>query len=407
VSTPETPVISDRTPTIDSFADVRGPSSSQELAEVLEEAAEDNRAVVPVGGGRALSVGNMTSNSALALSTRSLSRILDYQSTDMTLSVEAGATLTEVRSVLGEHGQMLPIEAPLPASATIGGLLATALTGPRRYGGGSLRDVIIGISVAYPDGTVGKAGGLVVKNVSGFDMMRIHYGAFGTLGVITSANFKVLPIPRSEFTVKHPFTDLADLTELLPRLRPPSVRPVSLVVRKDADRWQLAARFEGRPSGLAAVESAVAGYLDLSDKLSDAASSDYWQRFMDARAFADAAEVRLQLRTLPTESVLSAGHAIEVAERAGLNLSRIEIEPGTGMATMSWKHTDGVSALVIDAIREQLSRATVTVLAAPDDVKRSIDIWGDEPEAIDLMRRLKQEFDPKRVLNPGRFAGRI
>src|SRR5919204_575225 len=91
--------------------------------------------------------------------------------------------------------------APDPQRATIGGLLATALTGPRRYGAGTLRDVIIGISVAYPDGTLGKAGGLVVKNVSGFDMMRLHYGALGSLGVIVAASFKVFPRPLHDVTV--------------------------------------------------------------------------------------------------------------------------------------------------------------------------------------------------------------
>ncbi len=407
MSTPETPVIPDRTPSIESFADMRDPSTPQELAEILREAAEDNRAVVPVGGGGALAVGNLTSDAALAVSTRAISQVIDYQPTDMTLAVQAGVSLADVRSVLGEHGQMLPIEAPLPGTASIGGLLATALTGPRRYGGGTLRDVIIGISVAYPDGTLGKAGGLVVKNVSGFDMMRIHYGALGTLGVITSANFKVLPIPRSEFTVKHPITDLADLADLLPRLRPPSVRPVSLVVCREENQWLLAARFEGRTSGLAAVESVVAGFLDLSDQLSDAASSDYWQRFMDARALTDTTEVRLQIRTLPTDIVSTTGLAVEIAEHAGLRMSRVEIEPGIGLATMSWPHRDVASALAIGGIREQLVRATVTVLAAPDDVKRSIEVWGDVPETIDLMRRLKQEFDPSRVLNPGRFAGKI
>jgi glycolate dehydrogenase FAD-binding subunit len=407
VSTPETPVLPGRTPTFDTLIDVREPSTAQELADALREAVDESLAVVPIGGGGALPVGNQTSDAAIAVSTRALSQVIDYQPTDMTLSVQAGTTLAEVRSVLGKHGQMLPIEAPLPLSATIGGLLATALTGPRRYGGGSLRDVIIGISVAYPDGTVGKAGGLVVKNVSGFDMMRIHYGALGTLGVITSANFKVLPIPRAEFTVVHPFSDLAELADPLPRLRRPSVRPVSLIVRKDADQWLLAARFEGRPSGLAAVESAIAGSLDVTGKLSDATSSDYWQSLMDARAFSDRGEVRLQIRTLPTESISAARHAIEIVERAGLIPSRIEIEPGTGLATMSWSHRDGVSAATIASIRESLPRADVAILTAPDDVKRSIDVWGGEPDAIDLMRRLKQEFDPNRILNPGRFAGRM
>ena len=407
MSTPGTPVVPVSTPTIASLRDVQEPSSPQELAGALYEAAAEGRAVVPVGGGGALAVGNLTADAALAVSTRNLSRVVEYQPTDMTLSVQSGASLADIRSVLGEYGQMLPIEASLPANATIGGLLATALTGPRRYGGGSLRDVIIGITVAYADGTVGKAGGLVVKNVSGFDMMRIHHGALGTLGVITSANFKVLPIPRSEFSVLHPVQSLADLGDVLPRLRAPSLRPVSLVVRRELDQWLLAARFEGRPSGLDAVAASIGGFLDLSGKVDDADSSDYWQIFMDGRAFSDNDEVRLQIRAMPTESVNVAERALEVADRTGANVWRIEIEPGVGLVTISWAHDEGVSALTAGAIREELPDATVMVLTAPDIVKRAIDVWGEEPEAIDLMRRLKQEFDPNRVLNPGRFAGKI
>ena len=133
MSTPQTPVLSARTTDYESFSEVREPSTPQELADILHGAADDGRAVVPVGGGGALPIGNPTSDSAMAVSTRALSQIIDYRPTDMTLSVQAGTTLADVRSALGEHGQMLPIEAPLPASATIGGLLAAALTGPRRY----------------------------------------------------------------------------------------------------------------------------------------------------------------------------------------------------------------------------------------------------------------------------------
>jgi glycolate oxidase FAD binding subunit len=402
VITPETPTPV-RTPDLASFESVANPATPLEVAEILRGAADDGRAVVPVGGGGALTIGNPTSAAAIGLSTRGMNRIIDYQPTDMTLSVEAGATLADVAAVLAEHGQMLPIEAPLPASATIGGLLATALTGPRRYGGGTLRDVIIGISVSYPDGTVGKAGGLVVKNVSGFDMMRIHYGALGTLGVITSANFKVMPIPRSEFTVTHPLRSLHEAGEILTMLRSPSVRPVSLVLQLRDGTWTLIARFEGRESGLKAVASTVTGFLEVRDRHDDRESAAFWQRYMDDRAFADPAEVRLQVRTWPTGIVGVIDRALSVL----YGTDRAEIEPGIGQAILSWSHTTIDSASLIRSIRDATPGISVTVLAAPDEVKKSVDVWGDAPESINLMRRLKQEFDPGRVLNPGRFAGKI
>ncbi|MEZ4500498.1 MAG: FAD-binding oxidoreductase [Thermomicrobiales bacterium] len=177
------------------------PDSAEAAAGLLADAAAAGSAVIPVGGGTHLGIGNPPVRADVVLSTRKLNRVLVYEPADMTLSVEGGATLASVQSTLVEHGQGLPIEVANPEAATIGGILAAALYGPKRLGWGTLRDYLIGISVAYPDGTVGKAGGLVVKNVSGFDLMRMHHGALGTLGVIVSANFKVLPAPRSERTV--------------------------------------------------------------------------------------------------------------------------------------------------------------------------------------------------------------
>jgi glycolate oxidase FAD binding subunit len=407
VITPEAPLSPVRTPNLATFESVVTPSSPQEVAEVLRSASDEGRAVVPVGGGGALAIGNPTSVAAIGLGTRGLNRVIDYQPTDMTLSVEAGASLADVTGVLAEHGQMLPIEAPIPASATIGGLLATALTGPRRYGGGTLRDVIIGITVAYPDGTVGKAGGLVVKNVSGFDMMRIHYGALGTLGVITSANFKVLPIPRSEFTLVHSLVSLRQADALVTRLRPSSVRPVSLVLRLQDGTWDLIARFEGREPGLNAVATSVADFLDLGQRLDDRDSLAYWQRHMDDRSFTRPEEVRIQIRALPTEILGVAERVMATLSDAGIGASRAEIEPGIGQASISWLNAGIDSASVIQSIRQSTGGSSVAVLSAPDAVKALVDVWGDAPGSIDLMRRLKQEFDPGRVLNPGRFAGKI
>jgi glycolate oxidase FAD binding subunit len=373
----------------------------------LASCAADGRAVVPFGGGQALAVGNPTSASALALGTRELDQIIDYQSTDMTLSVQAGVSLESVSSALAEHGQMLPIEAPFPATATIGGLLATALTGPRRYGGGSLRDVIIGINVAYPDGSLGKAGGLVVKNVSGFDMMRIHYGALGTLGVIISANFKVLPLPRSEFTVLHPLSNLHEAESILPRLRPPSLRPVALVLRRESAGWTMAARFEGRDSGLNAVISTLGEFVAVNDRLEEKASSEYWQQLMNSRAFTTQDEVRIQIMCLPTDIVRATESALSTVEQAGAGQVHAEIEPGLGLSILSLQAQPPFGPPHVAAIRAANPGAIVTVLAAPDACKSAFDVWGDAPETIDLMRRLKNEFDPKRVLNPGRYAGMI
>ncbi len=172
------------------------PQSAEEIAAILADASQLEKAVIPVGGGTSLALGNPPRAADFALSTRALSGVIDYEPTDLVLSVGAGARFGDVQAVLGEHGQRLPLDPAGGDDATIGGLIATARWGPLRHSAGTLRDLLIGISVAHPSGTVTKAGGMVVKNVTGYDMPRLYHGSLGTLGVITSANFKVLPRPR-------------------------------------------------------------------------------------------------------------------------------------------------------------------------------------------------------------------
>jgi glycolate oxidase FAD binding subunit len=166
---------------------MEAPATARELAAFLSDVATNGRAIAPVGGGTKLGYGNPLSREAIRVSTSRLNRVLAYEPDDMTISVEAGTTIGSVWHTLAERELTIPIDVPAPESETIGGLIATGLCGPRRLGSGSLRDALIGIQAAYPDGTLGNAGGMVVKNVSGFDLMRMHLGAVGTLGVIVSA----------------------------------------------------------------------------------------------------------------------------------------------------------------------------------------------------------------------------
>lgn len=387
------------------------PESALRVAELLANASVQRNPVRIVGGGGAAALGNSLRPVGWSLSTSRLNRFLTYEPTDMTLSVESGARLADVAAVLAERGQMLPVEATDPARATIGGLLATGLTGPRRYGGGSLRDVLIGIAVAYPDGTVGKAGGLVVKNVSGFDMMRVHSGAMGTLGVIISANFKLLPLPRSEFTARATFRDMEAALAAAARLRAPNLRPVALVVLQLGDGWELAARYEGRESGLRVVRSRLADIVGLDSSSPEGRESTaFWAGIMAGRAMTRATEVRLRVAVTPGAL---ASTARQVLETAGADhvVSRFEVEPGLGMITISIdcpsESREEPAVSLVRTLRERVLGSVVTVMTAPDGVKAGLDVWGKEPETIEIMRRLKREFDPDGILNPGIFVAAI
>src|SRR5690349_24045462 len=165
---------------------VVAPQSTEELAAALRVAQDLRAAVVPWGGGTQQNIGAPPGRIDLVVRTERLSRVLVHEPFDLTISVEAGMTMGGLREYLARHGQMLPIDPPLPARATIGGLIATAADGPRRLGYGTLRDLLIGITVVEASGRVSRAGGMVVKNVSGFDMMKLYLGSFGTLAVIAS-----------------------------------------------------------------------------------------------------------------------------------------------------------------------------------------------------------------------------
>src|SRR6202163_3405634 len=181
---------------------VEKPTTAEDLATLLREAADSGSAVVPVGGGRAPGMGGAPLACDVELHTTGLDRVLEHSPADMVVSVEAGITLEALQAELGKAGQVLPLDPFNSPGHTIGGLLATGWTGPLRQRFGSARDFLIGIRVALPDGHLATAGGRVVKNVSGYDLMKLLLGALGSLGVIVAASFKVFPKPLHDVTVE-------------------------------------------------------------------------------------------------------------------------------------------------------------------------------------------------------------
>ncbi len=258
-------------------------------------------AVSPIGAGSKFEYGNRLNRETELVSTKALGRILSYEPDDLTISVEAGATIGTVWSELAARGQTIPIDVPEPDKETIGGLIATGLCGPRRYGSGSLRDALIGIQVAYPDATLGNAGGMVVKNVSGFDLMRMHLGAVGTLGVVASANFKVVPAARGEATVTVAREAIQQLEGDRLAVGSGRIRPVAFEARKVGDLWQEAIRIEGRPSTVDQMARELADRLGEAVTLSSDESSAYWRSYVAEEALAGGDHVlTLQVRGKPS-----------------------------------------------------------------------------------------------------------
>jgi glycolate oxidase FAD binding subunit len=389
--------------------DVVVPGDAQETAAALAEAAALGRAVTPVGGGTALNLGNPPERVDRVLSTERLAGIIDYEPTDLVLSVGAGARFGDVQAVLAEHGQRLPLDPPGGADATIGGLIATSRWGPLRYSAGTLRDLLIGIAVAHPSGTVSKAGGMVVKNVSGYDMPRLYLGSLGTLGVVVSANFKVLPRPRAEATVIATYGEPAKAFSTASALRNGREPIAALEVALLDAAWHLAARIEGRDETVAAVAgriSAIAGG-DVN-RVGGLESANWWASYVAKQQIAhDENAVLVRCGARPKETAVLATEMAAALSEYGVTTPYLAASPGLGavVARLDFGNR-GSAAFLADLQGVLLDIAdTVTILAAPPSWKHGIDVWGRLPEGFDVMRSLREQFDPKRTINPGRFAG--
>jgi glycolate oxidase FAD binding subunit len=349
---------------------IEKPKTDVELARLLSEAAEAGQAVVPVGGGRASGMGGVVERCDVELHTTGLDRVIEHSSADMVISVEAGITLEVVQAELARGGQFLPIDPFNSPGHTIGGLLATAWSGPLRLRFGSARDFLIGIRVALPDGRLASAGGRVVKNVSGYDLMKLHYGAMGTLGVIVAASFKVFPRPLHDVTLES-----TDGWPAVERALDLALPPVALEMFSDG---RVVARFFGSPEAVKAT-AAHLGWDERDPSIWSEHARPAPKRW--ARIAAPRARLRDLLESLPPKSTWWAS-------------------PGVGIAHWSFEGTADLAAARLAA---EASGGSLVLLAAPDEVKKEAGAWGSPPETLDVMRRLKDAFDPDHLLNPGRF----
>jgi len=353
------------------------PATAEELALRLHQAAESGLMVVPVGGGRASGMGGAPRYSNVELHTTRLDRVLEHSQADMVVSVEAGITLEALQSELGKAAQFLPLDPFNSPGHTIGGLLATGWTGPLRQRFGSARDFLIGIRVALPDGHLVSAGGRVVKNVSGYDMMKLHFGAMGSLGIIVAASFKVFPKPLHDVTVESLHGSIEDAWAAATHALELPLAPSALELFSGG---RVLARFFGSPD---AVNRMVT---DLG-----------WTK-VDASVWAEHSRrgpkswARITVPTHALQGILAA-----LPARAEWWAS-----PGSGIAHWSF---DGAG----DDVRSvraatEAAHGVLVLMDAPAELVAQVGAWGTPPRTIQLMGRLKQAFDPTGILNPGRFV---
>ena len=406
------------------------PADVQSLARVLAVAAEKDLAVAPWGGGTRIALGNRPARLDLVVDLSGLDRIIEHNPADLTATAQAGTTLSALQTAFAAHGQFLALDPPLPGRATLGGTLATAVSGPLKWQYGSPRDTVIGMTVAQADGKLTKSGGQVVKNVSGYDMSKLHIGGLGTLGIIAKVSLKLTPLPPKQATVVAAFDAIERcFGAALDIFRSDVLALAITTFDHRADRLMgavgsddghfLAIRLGGRPLTLERMlketRSICAGrqpaWVEIMD---EPESSPLWRSLADFgwdQATTPVMGVRAGVLPSRTPDLAAALSSIEGSE--GL-LPAILSHPAHGTVLAGWLSaeatpSDGVVSEVLrntTAAVQELD-GDMVVERAPADVKSSIDVWGGAGGQAAVFRGLKEQFDPKRLLNPGRFAGGI
>jgi glycolate oxidase FAD binding subunit len=412
-------VVEGRTPEAAVF-----PGSVEEVRAVVTLAAETETPVIAWGGGTAAAAGMPAPRPGLILGLTRLDRVIEHEPGDLTATVEAGRTMAALQSALGERGQWLSLDPADAARATLGGVLATNASGPRRQLYGTARDLLIGVTVVTADGAVVRGGGKVVKNVAGYDLPKLFVGSCGTLGVIVELTVKLRPRPDDERLVAVPFDRLKDAGAAVRAVMASDLIPNAIELL-DAEALR-AAGLAGAPAallvGFDGVSEQVAWQVEELGRLVPAAggreprtvSSDTWLRLTTAAmdAFPVSAAV-MRLCVLPTQVAEVMEQGGELARARGLACAWTA-HAGVGVVTGALALGGGRddTGTVADVLREWRGIASAcsgyAVLdAAPLAVKEAVGVWDDAGAAGRIMQRIKHELDPKNVLNPGRFVGTI
>lgn len=387
---------------------VVAPGSADELAQVVRCANAAGLHVAPRGGGTKLDWGNPPRATDLVLSTQHMDQVLEHEWGDMTATAQAGCTVARLQQTLAEHGQRLALDPLWPANATIGGMLATNDSGALRLRFGTLRDLIIGITIALPDGTLARSGGKVVKNVAGYDLPKLMTGALGTLGVIVDATFRLHPLPVATQQVRLRFESALAANRLILDVLDSTLVPVSAaLVAGSAAAPHVDLRFEGIP---AAIEAQLAGLAALSAGKGGAAEpidGDDWQRY-ETLWHAPQTTLIAKISVLPAQLSSLAAALARLAGPLRLDWSLIAQAVGVGLLRLDAPN-EQVLLTAVSLLREELGAlsGSLVVLRCPAAIKPRIDVWGTSGDALALMRRVKERFDPEATLNPGRYVGGI
>ena len=380
------------------------PTITAELAELVTIAHRDKSPLIVAGNSSKLDWGGIVSGAKSIVSTQKLDRLIAHAIGDLTVTVEAGMKFARLQEILATAGQFLPLDPAYPDRATIGGIIATADTGSLRHRYGGVRDLLLGISFVRADGKIAKAGGRVVKNVAGYDMMKLFTGSYGTLGILTEVTFRVYPLPANSGTVilTGSIEGLAKVAKILlaSTLTPIAVDVLSTAFSRHleiSNTPSLAVKFATIPESIAQQSEQL---LSIAKGLGLKGGS--WQGEQAEQLWSGIQTGIWGDRPIGCKLGIRSTAAVETIEW----IDRLTDSTAKGVVHLS----SGIGACAINDSNHiaplrshcEASGGFLSVLQAPEDVKQKIDVWGYRGNSIPLMREIKQQFDPCDLLNPGR-----
>lgn len=390
------------------------PNTPAQLQSVIRTSYNQNWRLLSCGSGSKLGWGGLSNKLDLVVSTKHLNRIIDHAVGDLTVTVEAGVKFADLQEVLGKVGQFLPIEPAYPEEATLGGIVATADSGSLRHRYGGIRDMLLGFSFIRSDGQLAKAGGRVVKNVAGYDLMKLFTGSYGTLGIFTELTFRLYPIPPASATVvligKSEVITTATQLLLASALTPTAVDLLSPQLVKQLGFGQgmgLMVRFQSVAESVNEQSSrllSIGQKLELQSTIYPEDNEQLWQLLsQQIWTSSEKPVIICKIGVLPTAAT-SILRQLDQLPTAQMGL----IHAGSGLGLLQLDAST-VTAQTIIELRQfcQAQNGFLTILSAPATMKKQLDIWGYNGNALELMRLLKQQFDPKNLLSPNRFVGGI
>ena len=385
------------------------PNTQEELAALIACARQNRWRVLPCGSGSKLDWGGLVEGVNIAVSTARLNRLVEHAVGDLTVTAAAGMKFADLQAVLGAAGQFLPIDPAYPQQATLGGIVATADTGSLRHRYRGVRDLLLGITFVRSDGKIAVAGGRVVKNVAGYDLMKLFTGSYGTLGIISQVTFRVYPLPESSGTVilTGEAGALAQAAQILlsSALTPTAVDLLSpdLVTKLGLGKGTgLIVRFQ---SIAESVQQQSARLLEVGEKLglqgtkcSENDEHQLWQRLPETMwNYGTKSAIICKIGIRPSEAVKAINE---------LPIQDALIHAGSGLGVLRFETATAETLLQVRQ-KCEAKGGFLTVLVAPTDIKQELDVWGYTGSAIDVMGRIKQQFDPENILSPNRFLSGI